>query len=286
LAFTPINTSSQPTFQEIATRPKVVGGLNEQSLKAASLVLRKITDAEIIKVSNIKTAEAINLFENAYLDVNHALANELALFCEKAGIDLFESQNALNAQPFRYMPVPDIMSWYFTADPYLLLEEAENVNAELHLSALARKINAEMLNHTLRLTRDALRSCGKTLRRARISVLGVSSRPDVREINQSFIKHLVTTLIKNGARVHVYDPLFSHKQLVELDYPAEKTLRKSVEGADCIIFTVGRGRFKRLSLKRIKFFVREPAVIVDLAHAFDPSEAKKEGFAYRGFGRG
>ena len=286
LAYTTINASSQPTLQDIVTKPKVVGAINEQSLKAASLVLRQITNAEIIRVANIKTAEAINLFENVCCDVNHALATELALFCEKAGIDFSESQKALNTLHSNHVLVPDILSWYFSTDPYLLFEEAENINAELHLAATARKINAEMLNHTLRLTRDALRSCGKTLRRAKISILGVSNRPDVREINQPFIKDLVTLLNKNGARVHLYDPLFSQKQLTELDYPAEKTLRKSVEGADCLIFTVEHDRFKRLNLNRIKFFVRKPAAIVDLANAFDPNEAKKEGFAYRGLGKG
>jgi UDP-N-acetyl-D-mannosaminuronate dehydrogenase len=73
---------------------------------------------------------------------------------------------------------------------------------------------------------------------------------------------------------------------MELDYPAGKTLRKSVEGADCLILTVGHDRIKRLNLNRIKFFVKKPAAIVDLAKAFDPNEAKKEGFAYRGLGRG
>jgi UDP-N-acetyl-D-glucosamine dehydrogenase len=285
LAYTTISPSLQHTFQDIATRPKVVGAINEQSLKTAALILKQISNAEIIKVTNIKTAEAINLFENVYFDANQALTNELALFCEKAGIDFFESQKALNMQPFRFMPVPDIISWYFSTDSYLLLEEAENINAELHLPAIARKINAEMLNHTLRLTRDALRSCGKTVRRAKISVFGVFSSPDVMETNPSFVKHLVTSLSRNGATVHVYDPLFSQKQLIELDYPAEKTLRKSVEGADCLIFTLGHERFKRLNLKRIKFFVRKPAAIVDMGHVIDPDKAEKEGFVYRGFGR-
>lgn len=286
LAYATISASSQPKLQDITTQPKIVGAFDEQSLKAASLVLRTIANMKIIKVANIKTAEVISLFENVYRDVNHALANELALFCEKAGIDFSEVQKALNTQHSNNLPILDVLSGYFSTDPYLLFDEAENINVELHLAAVSRKINSEMVNHVLRLIRDALRSCGKTLRRANVSVLGVSNRPDVREINQPFIKQLVVTLTKNGARVHVYDPLFSQKQLTDLDYPAGKTLRKSVEGADCLIFTVGHDRFKRLSLNRIKFFVRKPAAIVDLANAFDANEAKKEGFTYRGLGKG
>jgi len=284
LAYVSISAPSQRTFQDIATLPKVVGTLNEQSLKAVCVVLRQIANTEIIKVANLKTAEAISLFGNVYLDVNHALANELVLFCEKAGINFFESQKALEKQ-LCHMPIPDILNSYSLTDPHLLFEEAENINIELHLTATARKINAEMLNHTLRLTRDALRSCGKTVRRAKISILGVSSRQDAREINQPFMKHLITTLTRKGARVCVYDPLFSQKQLMGLDYPTEKTLRKAVEGADCLILTVGREGFKGLKLNRIKFFVKKPAAIVDLAHTFDPRDVRKEGFAYRGLGR-
>jgi nucleotide sugar dehydrogenase len=286
LAYIPIDAWSWRASQDVATHSRVVGALNEQSLKVAYLILKQISNTEIITVTNMKTAEAVNLFKNVCCDVNHGLANELAFFCEKAGIDFFESQRALSTQTSCILPFPDVLSGYALTDPYLFFEEAENLNVEPHLMAAARKINIEMLNHTLRLTREALKSCDKTLRRARVSIFGVSRRPDVKELDQSFVKHLVTALVRNGARVCVYDSLISHKKLTELDYPVEKTLRKAVEGADCLIFTVGRDRFKRLSLRGIKFLVKKPAAIVDLAHAFDPNDARKEGFAYRGLGRG
>jgi nucleotide sugar dehydrogenase len=255
-------------------------------LRAACLVLGLTTKAEIIKVKNIKTAEAINLFESVYKDVNHALANEFAHFCERTGIDFFESQKAISiSQPYS-IPVPDVTTGYFSPEPYILFEEAENTEAELRLATQARKINEEMLNHTIHLTRDALRSCGKTVRRARISVLGVSGRANVKEVSHFFARNLVTTLSKNGARVRVYDPFFLPKELAELDYQVEKTLGKSVEGADCLLIIVGHDRFKRLNLRRIKFLVRKPAAIVDVCNVIDPNNARKEGFTYRGVGRG
>jgi UDP-N-acetyl-D-mannosaminuronic acid dehydrogenase len=286
LAYITISSSWQPTLQDNITQPKVVGALNEQSLRTTCLVLRQIVNTEIIKVTNIETAETINLFENAYLDVNNALATELGLFCEKVSIDFFEIERAISKRNSYQMPVPNILSGYFLTGSYLLFEKAENVNAKLRLASVARKINSGMLNHTLHLTKDGLRSCGKTMRRANISILGVSSRPELTEINQPFVKHLLAALVKRGARVHIYDPLFSQKKLIELDYPAEKTLRKSIKGADCLIFTVGHDRFKRLNLNRIKFLVRKPTAIVDLANVFNPNEAITKGFIYRGLGRG
>jgi len=286
LAYSPISTLPHYTFQDIATRPRVVGAFNEQSLRVARIVLSLITKADIISVRNIKTAEAVSLFESVYGDVNHALANELANFCEKAGIDFLESQKAINTRLHCSMPIPDVATGYFSPEPYLLFEEAENTDVELRLATQARRINEEMLNRTIHLTRDALRSCGKSVRRARISLLGVSGRANVKEANNFFTRNLVTTLSKNGARVRVYDPFFSTKELAELDYQVEKTLGKSVEGADCLLIVVGHDRFKRLNLRRIKFLVRKPAAIVDVCNVMDPNYARKEGFAYCGIGRG
>jgi len=286
LAYSPISALPHHIFQDVATRPRVVGALNEQSLRAACLVLSLITKAEIIRVRNIKTAEAINLFESVHGDVNHALANELAHFCEKAGIDFQECQKAISTRLQRFITIPDATTGYFSPDPYLLFEEADNTEAELRLATQARKINEEMLNRTVHLTRDSLRFCGKTVRRARISVLGISGRANVKEVTHFFARNLVTTLSKNGARVRVYDPFFSPKELAELDYQCERTLGKSVEGADCLLIVVGHDRFRRLNLRRIKFLVRRPAAIVDVCNVIDPNNARKEGFTYRGFGRG
>jgi len=237
-------------------------------------------------VRDIKTAEAIKLFENAYRDVNIALANELACFCEKAGIDFIEVQKAANTQPYCHLLVPGIVGGHIPTNSHLLIEEAENVNAKPRIVPLARKINDEVLNHALHLIRDALRQCGKTMRRGKISVLGVSYRPNVKEARGSSVRELVNKLGNKGVTVRVYDPLFSHKELEELGYPAERTLTKAVEGGDCLVIAVGHSQFRRLNLRRIKFLMKKPTAIVDMGHVIDPVKAEKEGLVYRGVGRG
>jgi UDP-N-acetyl-D-mannosaminuronate dehydrogenase len=108
----------------------------------------------------------------------------------------------------------------------------------------------------------------------------------MRELHGSPAKKLVNTLKRRGASVQVYDPFFSHKELSKMGYSAKATLTKTVEGADCIIVAVGHDRFRQLNLRRIKIFVKKPAAIVDMGHVIDPAKAEKEGFVYRGFGRG
>ena len=286
LAYCPVCAVPRRTLEDITTRARVVGAINQQSLEVACLLLGTITKGKTVKVRDIKTAEAVELFEKAYQDVNVALANEFAHFCEKAGIDFVEACNAVNPQPHHCLKVPGIVGVHAPDDSLLLLEEAEAMNVKLRMLTLARKINDETLDHTLHLVRDALRSCQKTLRRAKISVFGVSSRPNMKEPRGSPTKKLVNILKKRGVVVQVYDPFFSQKELSKMGYPAKATLTKTVEGADCIIIAVGHDRFRRLNLRRIKFFVKKPAAIVDMGHVVDPAKAEKEGFVYRGFGRG
>jgi len=286
LVYSPINATSGRVLKDIATYPKVVGAINEQSLKVACLVLGTVTKGGMIKVKNMKTAEAVKLFENVHRDVNLALANELARFCEKAGIDFIEAQKAANNHPPCHLLFPGIVSGHIPKDPYLLLDEAENVSAKLRMTALARKINDEMLGHTLSLIKEALRKCGKPLRRATVSVFGVSYRPNVKEAKGSLTRELVGMLRKKDVKVRVYDPYFSHKELRELSYPAERTLTQTVKGTDCLVIAMGHDKFKRLNLKRIKFLVKKPAAIVDMSHVINPAKAEELGFVYRGAGVG
>jgi len=91
---------------------------------------------------------------------------------------------------------------------------------------------------------------------------------------------------KKEMLVRVYDPLFSFKELTGMGYPAERTLRKTIAGTDCLLVTVGHDQFKRLRLRKVKFLAKRSAAIVDMAHIINPAEAEREGFVYRGVGRG
>lgn len=285
LAVTPTGTTYK-TFKNPTSSPRIIGALDERSLKAACLFLKSALNSQIIPVRNIKTAEAVGMFWSLHEDVNHALSLELARFCEKAGIDFPECQKAMSAHSSLSPPASNVARRYFSPEPYLLFEEAENSGSQLRLAAQARKINEEMLRRTVQMTKEALKSCSKVFRKARITVLGVSERADPEVPNCYFSRSLVSLLSKNGARVRVYDPAFSAKELTDLGFQAEPMLGKSIEGADCLLIAVGHERFRRLNLKRISFLMRQPAALVDVGDVVDPERAVKEGFVYRGLGRG
>ena len=157
-----------------------------------------------------------------------------------------------------------------------MLESAENLNAKLRLPAVSRQINEDMIKHAVNLTQEALRSCNKTLRRARVAVLGT--------VNQQ-IGIFVKMLELKGAKVYLYDPLAKRESL-DLGVVKSRNRNETVEGTDCIVVLTGEDQFKNLNLKKLKALAKTPAVIVDLAGVFEPKKVETEGFIYRGLGRG
>jgi len=286
LAYSPTNIASRPILEDLASFSRIVGGINERSLQIACLILKTIINGEIVKVENIRAAEAVSLFEDAYQNVSIALANDLAKFCEKVEIDFMTIQRAMNIHSNCYLLIPGIAKENSLKALYFLLEEARLADARLPMLSLAIKVNDDMLRHGLRLVMHSLQACNKTVRRSRVSVLGISGHPNVKDLREFPAEQFVNMMKKKGMVIRVYDPVFSYDELMEMGYPAERTLKKAVEGADCIVFVTRHDQFKHLNLKKIKFLVKRPSAIVDMAYVIDPMKAEGEGFVYRGLGRG
>jgi nucleotide sugar dehydrogenase len=286
LAYSPANLGSRPLLEDLAKLPRVVGGINKPSLQTAYIILKTIINGEIVKLENIRTTEAVKLFEDAYQNVSVAFANELAKFCENVGIDFMATQEAMSTHSHCHLPVPRITKEHNSRASYLLLEEARLADTKNPILSLALKTNDEMLHHGLRLVMDGLRKCNKTMRRSKVSVLGISSYPNVKDLREFPAEQFVNVMKKKGMIVRVYDPLFSYNELTEIGYPAERTLKNAIEGVDCIIIASGHDQFRNLNLKKTKFLVRKPPALVDLAGVIDPIKAEKESFIYRGLGRG
>jgi UDP-N-acetyl-D-mannosaminuronate dehydrogenase len=203
----------------------------------------------------------------------------MAIFCENAGLDCFEILKLLdiNLQETHFSPT--IAEEDSRDGAYLLLESAENLTTKLRLPALARQINEKMVRHAVNLTQDALRGCGKTLRRARVALLGAAKPKTAAAI---FVKMLE----KKGAKVSLYDPSLSKNELADMARVLKRSLNEAAEGADCIVILSEQDQFKRLNLKKLRAVMKTPAAIVDLTGMIEPPKVEKEGFIYRGLGRG
>ncbi len=286
LAYSPVKNPIGKEMEDLKDQARIIAAINKQSMEAAKALLKIISNGELVEVSNIRTAEAAAIFGDIYREVSIALSNELAAFCEKTGIDYIEVRKAANKQLCCHLSHPSLGGGETAETPYLLMAEAENLGVRLRITALSRKMNNEVVKQAYSLIKDAIHSCEKTVKRSKIAVLGVSSHPNVKEAKGSQVLELVRLLRKRGGRISVFDPYFNPKELTQLGYPAERTLGKTLERADCLLITVGHEKFKHLSLGRLRALMRKPPVIVDLAHIIDPAKAEREGFIYRGLGRG
>jgi nucleotide sugar dehydrogenase len=287
LAYSPVLFPEKQTLRMLADYRRIVAAADKNSLEVASTILETVTKIGIVKTFNVKAAEAVLLFEamNEYTSI--ALANEFTLLCEKIGVDYLAVQSLAKVNPNSKIAQPALTCEYSTEAIYMLLEEAENLNLKLKISAATSETKEEALKHAVNLIREALKSCGKTLRRAKISILGISQTPNTADIPKNSAKKLAETLAAKGAKTSFYDPYLSSKASPDLEQALfKKSLTNAFESADCIVVLTGHDQFKRLNLKKMKLMAKMPAAIVDFEGVIDPGKAEAEGFIYRGLGRG
>jgi len=270
LAYSPPNPTSQT---DLANAALTVAANDKTSLNAAATVLATLSNKTVVKFADVKTAELAALFAAVKRDVNVALADELAVFCEVAGMDYTATQQLLNGES----PVSAAFSGEGNrSESYLLLESADALNVKLRLVSLARQVNEEQAKHAVSLVQDALRNGGKPLRRARIAVLGVEGADA-----------LVELLETKGAKVTWFNPAVSgEEESEENPHASKKTLNEAVEGTDCLVVLAGEAQAGNLSFKRLLALMRNPAALVDLTGLLDPVKVEEVGFVYRGLGRG
>jgi len=288
LAYSPIRAMGGRAIRDLQTYAKVVGAVDKRSLEAACAVLSVVVKGELIRVRDIKTAELSKLYETIYRDVNIALANEFARLCEEFGVDYVETAQAANSQPYSHLHSTGVGvgGHCLPVYPYLLASEAYPLETRLRLVLDARKINDLMPSHTARLASAGLRVCGKSLKRAKVVVLGVSYRPNVKETRLSPSLDLISTLKKRGARVTVFDPLFSASEMESMGLVSEPNLRRAIEKADCVILTVAHDDFKSMDTIELAAHMSKQGLVIDCTGILDPTSVEKGGLIYRGLGRG
>jgi UDP-N-acetyl-D-mannosaminuronic acid dehydrogenase len=288
LAYSPVRAMGGRALQDMQSYAKVVGAVDKKSLEAACAVLSVVVKGELIRTRDIKTAELSKLYETIYRDVNIALANEFALLCEEFGADYVEIARAANSQPYSHLHFAGVGvgGHCLPVYPYLLATEAYALDSRLRLVLDARKINDLMPNHTARLASTGLRACGKSVKRAKVVVLGISYRPNVKETRFSPSLELISTLKKRGARVTVFDPLFNGSEMESMGLVSEPNLRRAVEKADCVILTVAHDDFKNMDTIELAAHMSKRGLVIDCTGILDPTSVERSGLIYRGLGRG
>ncbi len=208
LAFSPEREDpGNPDFAT-ASIPKVVGGLNRESLRLARKLYGAIVPATV-PVSSPDAAEATKLLENIYRSINIALVNELKIVFEKMGIDIWEVIAAASSKPFGYTPFypgPGLGGHCIPIDPFYLTWRAREFGIPTRFIQLAGEINTAMPERVVDRLREALNGERKSLKGSRILILGVAYKRDVDDMRESPALRLIKLLHFGGARVCYHDP--------------------------------------------------------------------------------
>jgi UDP-N-acetyl-D-glucosamine dehydrogenase len=208
LAFSPERIDpSNPTFGTHNV-PKVVGGLTEECT-ALACALYQAAIATTVPVSSTQVAEMVKLLENTFRAVNIGMVNELALMCDRMGIDVWEVVNAAATKPFGFMPFypgPGLGGHCIPVDPFYLSWKARQAGFEPRFIELAGAVNSAMPHHVVSLVADALNSIRLPLNGSRVLVAGVAYKANVNDIRESPALDLLTLLKERGATLSYADP--------------------------------------------------------------------------------
>ncbi len=279
LAYSPMQTQNQRFVSAVFSNlePRVAAD-DALSLESASALLATIAKKGIKRTMSFRAAELATLFSALTMDTSTALSNELAVLCENAGIDYMEIMKLLDAQQTLANLVPTIVQ-NTKKEVDILIDSAENLGMKLRLATLARQLNEDMIRHAVNLTQNALRNCGRTLRRSRITILGVTGPGTAGE-------RLIKMLETKGAKIIVSEPNASVSSVPNIAEKRKRSVANAVEGSDCIVLLQGLETQRNISLKSLRTVMRSPSAIVDLSRTLEPETAETEGFIYRGLGRG
>ncbi|MDR2720002.1 MAG: hypothetical protein LBC03_04270 [Nitrososphaerota archaeon] len=276
LAYNPLHFPKTHLIKSLNNIELIIASATQQSLDVATTVLKTVA-TKVKQTNQVRIAELATLFKAAQQDACMALANELAKFCENAGMDYYKVQELISGGCTSFLPA--MGEEENRKETYLLIESAENLNVKLRLLQLSRQINEEVVKHAINLTQEALRSCDKSLRRARVAVFGTSNQ------NTATAKYIELATAK-GAKITLYDPSLAKNETLDMTPVLKRSLSETVEGADCFVILAGQEQFKRLNIKKLKTVMKSPAMLVDLIGITDPEKVQAEGFIYRGIGRG
>jgi UDP-N-acetyl-D-glucosamine dehydrogenase len=236
LAFSPERVDpGNPTFQT-KNIPKVVGGNNEASTRAAVTLYSQVIDT-VVPVTSTRVAEMVKLLENTFRAVNIGLVNELALMSHRMNIDVWEVIDAAKTKPFGFMPFypgPGLGGHCIPIDPFYLSWKARQSGFEARFIELAGNVNGAMPEYVIERTVEALNSARKALNGSRVHVFGVAYKRDVNDMRESPALDIMELLSRRGAIVSYTDPyvpVLEHGTLNLKSIPEEQ----AAASVDCAV---------------------------------------------------
>lgn len=248
-----------------ANTPKVIGGVTPQCLMATQELYSSAL-RETVPVSSSKTAEMVKLLENTFRAVNIGLVNEVAIMCDRLGIDVWEVIEAASTKPFGFMPFypgPGLGGHCIPIDPHYLAWKLQTLDYDARFIRLAAEVNFEMPRYVVTKIVEILNTVSKTLRGSKILILGVAYKADVGDIRESPALDVIQLLKEQGAELSYNDPHVPHLQTAGSDIHSVQLTEATLEQSDCVIITAAH------SIYDWSWVVQHSQLILDTRNAVD-----------------
>lgn len=237
LAFSPERIDPGRKDYTIYTTPKVIGGVTPECLDIAVALYCTIVE-KVIAVSSTETAEMVKLLENTFRAVNISLVNEVALMCDKLGLDVWEVVNAAATKPYGFMPFypgPGMGGHCIPVDPLYLSWKLRTLNYKARFIELAAEVDGQMPYFVVSKVTDALNDERKALKGSQILILGVAYKPNVNDVRESPAVDVIHLLNDKGAAVSYHDPFVSSLEHEGLNLSSIELTDDALANADCVL---------------------------------------------------
>lgn len=260
-------------IKELIQNIRIIGGINDRSAQMAKDIYASFVEGDI-HLTDATTAEMVKIMENTYRDVNIALANELARIAPGLKINAWDVIRFANLHPRVnvHLPGPGVGGHCISVDPWFVVEKFPKT---ARLISQARRLNDSMPEYTYRLLLDTI----KHVDAPKVTILGITYKPDVDDVRESPALEIIELVRKNGSlALSVYDPHVKHFDDELSGFEA------AFRDSDCILLTVDHAEFKYINPRQVATLMRTRNVI-DTKNALNRKEWEEAGFRYRLLGQ-
>jgi UDP-N-acetyl-D-glucosamine dehydrogenase len=262
LAFSPERIDPGRTDFTVETTPKVVGGMTPECLQVATTLYEQAVSS-VVPVSSPAAAEMTKLLENTFRAVNIAMVNEVALMCDKLGLDVWEIIDAAATKPYGFMkftPGPGVGGHCIPLDPHYLSWKLKTLNYNARFIQLAGEINSDMPRYWVEKVQDALNDVEKAIKGSKILILGVAYKKDIDDVRESPALDIIALLQEKGAAIHYHDPYVPEFTYAGLYLRSETDLDSALQEADCVVIATDHTQYQWEKVAELA------ALLVDTRH--------------------
>jgi len=286
LAVCPETANPGEIMKDFTKLPRLTAALEQKITPIITALYTFVFGVELVQMPNCKTANAVKLTTNVFRDINIAFVNELALLFEKLNIDTYEvieaAKRKYNFQP--HFPGPGVGGPCLPVNSYQYLNSSKKQDPNfLKIVKDARKINESMPDHVVNLLIDAFSESKKPLKNSTITILGVSYKPNVRDIQIAPSEKIINLLKEQNIKIKIFDPFFISASVFGIS--TKNSISEAVAESDAVIIVTGHQQFDNLDLDLISNSIESP-IIVDCTGKINPKDAKLNKIIFRGIGRG